>query len=111
MSVTFCIGPRVATDLERPERWINLSNRNAADLLAWLGLPAEEIYGSIAAGELAARFRRRLWDEAWNIDPELPKAHAHRCVVFGRPAGNLRGRMEELVRLAELADDDVISWA
>jgi hypothetical protein len=111
MSVTFCIGPRVAADLERPERWMNLSNRNAAALLAWLSLPTDELYGSMPARELAARCRRRLWDEARNIDPERPEERAARCLFFGRPAGYLRGRTEELLRIAELADDDVISWA
>jgi hypothetical protein len=111
MSVTFSIGRRVEADLERLERWMNLSNRNAADLLAWLGLPTDDLYGSIAARELAARCRRRLWNEARNVDRELPETHAHCCVVLGRPAGYLRTRTEELLGLAELASDDVISWA
>ncbi len=111
MSVTLCIGPRVAADLEYPERWMNLSNRNAADLLAWLGLPTDELYGSIPARELAARCRRRLWAEGRNLDPELPVEHAGRCHILGRPEGYLRTRIEELLRLAELAGDDVVSWA
>jgi hypothetical protein len=110
MSVTFSHGPCVAAELDHVEQWINLSNRNAADLFAWLSLPTDELYGSMPARELAARGRRRLWAEARNIDPELPEERAARSVFFGRPAGYLRGRTEELLRLAELANDDVISW-
>ncbi len=32
MSVTFSIGSRVAADLDRPETFLNLANRNAAAL-------------------------------------------------------------------------------
>ena len=38
---------------------LNLNDRNAAGLLARLGLPAE-LYGSIRARDVAARCRRRL---------------------------------------------------
>ena len=58
MSVTFSIGERASFDLDRA---MNLSNRNAADLLAWLGLATDDLYGQMPARELAARCRRRLW--------------------------------------------------
>ena len=107
MSVTFSIGERASFDLDGA---MNLSNRNAADLLAWLGLPTEDLYGQMPARELAARCRRRLWPEARNLDPGLADEQEGRCFVFGRPAGYLRSRTEELLRLAESAIDGVISW-
>src|SRR5687767_7421614 len=44
MTVTFSIGDRVTT--EAPEGFLNLSNRNARDLLTWLGLPTDDLYGT-----------------------------------------------------------------
>jgi hypothetical protein len=111
MSVTFSIGLRVAAHLDRPDRFLNLANRNAADLLAWLGLPSEDLCGSLPARDLAARCRRRLWPETRNVDAGLPEERIGRSVFLGRPAGYLRSRTEDLLRLAELAGDDVISWA
>ena len=99
MSVTFSIGSRVTCDLQHPDRWLNLSNGNAAGLLVWLGLPTDDLYGSIPARELAARCRRRLWAEARNVDPRLPDEHAGRCHFLGRPEGYLRTRTEELLRI------------
>src|SRR5262249_40429784 len=108
MSVTFSIEERVSMDLE--DSWINLANQNAADLLAWLGLPADELFGQIPARELAALCRRRLWPEARNADPEVPDVDRGRFYRFGRRAGYLRQRTMGLLHLAELADDGVISW-
>ena len=108
MSVTFSIGERLSTDLE--DSWINLANQNAADLLAWLGFPSDDLYGQIPARELAALCRRRLWPEARNADPEVPDVARGRFYRFGRPAGYLRQRTMELLHLAELAGDGVISW-
>jgi hypothetical protein len=107
MSVSFSIGVCVTDDPPS----INLANRNAADLLAWLGLPTEDLWGQMPARDLAARCRRRLWLEPRNFDEPLPAQVEGRLINFGRPAGYLRRRTEELLRLAELAGDDVISWA
>ncbi len=111
MSVTFSLGFRVAADLDRPETFLNLANRNAADLLAWLGLPSEELCGSLPGRELAALCRRRLWPEVRNVDAEVPEERIGRSVFLGRPAGYLQRRTEELLRLAELAGEGVVSWA
>lgn len=88
MSVTFSIGVRVTDD----EPSLNLANRNAADLLAWLGLPTDDLFGQMPARELAARCRRRLWPEPRNFDEALPAQDEGWCVTFGRTAGYLRGR-------------------
>jgi hypothetical protein len=109
MSVTFAIGNRVSTNLDDP--WITLSNQNAADLLLWLGLPANYLVGEVLARELAARCRRRLWPEPRNMDGEVPPEFCSRFYSFGRPIGYLRQRAAELLHLAELAGDGVISWA
>lgn len=53
MSVTFhIVGHRA--DWDDPTTCLNLNNRNAHDLLAWLGLPTEDLWGEIPAKELAA---------------------------------------------------------
>ncbi len=108
MSVTFSIGERVDTD--DPDSFINLANRNAADLLAWLGLSTDDLLGQMPARQLASRCRRRLWPEQRNFDPPLPDEIAGRCHTFGRPAGYLRDRTADLLCLAERAGDGVISW-
>ena len=108
MSVTFSIGNRVSTNLD--DQWINISNQNAADLLVWLGLPVEHLVGELPARELAALCRRRLWPEPRNLDPEVPDQISNRFYCFGRPNGYLRQRTAELLHLAELAGDGLISW-
>lgn len=107
MSVTFSIGNRVSTD---GDAWINLANQNAADLLVWLGLPVDDLYGQISARELAVLCRRRLWLEPRNVDPEVADEVCGRLHRFGRPVGYLRQRTAELLCLAELAGDGVNSW-
>jgi hypothetical protein len=51
----------------RRSQWINLSNQNAADFLAWLGLPTRDLVGELPGRELAALCRRRLWPEPGNL--------------------------------------------
>ena len=108
MSVTFSIGDRVSTDLA--DEWINLSNQNAADLLAWLGIASEYLVGDMPARELAALCRRRLWPEPRNIDPEVPAVFSDRFYAFGRLIGYLRQRTADLLHLAEVAGEGVITW-
>ena len=74
------------------------------------GAANEDLYGQMPARELAARCRRRLWPEARNLDPGLADEQEGRCFVFGRPAGYLRSRTEELLCLAESAGDGIVSW-
>jgi hypothetical protein len=83
MSVTFSIGSRVAADPGCPDTFLNLANRNAADLLAWLGLPSAELYGSLPGRELAALCRRRLWPEKRNVDAERAEERIGRSVFLG----------------------------
>ena len=99
MSVTFWTGDDSAAGL-------NLSNVNAADLLAWLGYERDEFAGALAGSDLAARCRRRLWPEARNIDPAretVTQASPGRATFIecGRPEGYLRDRAARLLKLAE----------
>ena len=91
--------PRVSSDL----------SAQAAEAV-WLGLPVEHLVGELPARELAALCRRRLWPEPRNLDPEVPDQISNRFYCFGRPNGYLRQRTAELLHLAELAGDGLISW-
>lgn len=113
MSVTFSLA---AAD----SRSINLANLNAIDLLRWLGIGVEseaDLVGEMRATEIAARCRRRLWDEARNYDPALPEsvvAVPGRPVIIscGRREGYLRERTEELLAISEsAAPGDVVRWS
>ncbi len=108
MSVTFWIAG--AARSEREQSSLNLNNRNAADLLTWLGLAADELWGEIAARDLAARCRRRLWPEPRNSDLAVDAIEEGRLVICGRPAGYLHERTRQLLQLAELAGDGVIAY-
>jgi hypothetical protein len=98
---------------------VNLCNANAFDLLQWLGLTPASL-GDFPARELAARCRRRLWDEARNHDPAL--AADDRLAALGGPAGGaqvvmqdrrpgyLRHQTERLLAVAQAAGDGLVCW-
>lgn len=101
----------VAGDLDysenRPETFIQLAEADSNDLLKWLWLPASD-FGYVAASDLAARCRRRLWPLPRNYDAGIPARQESsngtvRLVVSGREPGYLRARTEELLKLAERA--------
>lgn len=94
---------------------INLANGNARDLLAWLGIDMLDGYGSMPAREVAALCRRRLWNETRNHDPEVPgfdsqKPDQARVIYQGRRPGYLREQTERLLKIAEAAGDNLVSW-
>ena len=119
MSVTFS-NRSVDVDFDDADTYLNLANSNAGDLLRWLGLPAYAQYGDLigdlAAVELAARCRRRLWPEPRNLDPARPsvdleqpgRAHFLEC---GRQAGYLRERTGQLLALCERDLASIIDWS
>lgn len=106
MSVTFSIRGEKDDDL-----YLNMSNVNARDLLAWLGYTDRvDLLGELDPRDLEARCKRRLWPERRNTDPSRPaKAYGGvgtgmcRVVECGREEGYLRTRTEQLLRLAQLA--------
>jgi hypothetical protein len=107
VSVTFQI-EGVAVDYDDHQTFVNFSNLNAINLLSWLGYRlGPHLVGVLDPRDLAARCRRRLWDEARNHDPAIPPvaSASGRFTICGRPAGGLRDRCQELLRLAELAQD------
>jgi hypothetical protein len=71
MSVTFTVKGERA-NWETGEGFVNLANGNAREVLLWLGYAVEDLWGELHAKELAARCRRRLWNEPRNHDPEKP---------------------------------------
>jgi hypothetical protein len=97
---------------------VNVCETNALDLLQWLGLPVDA-WGQACARDLAARCRRRLWDEARNHDGALSAADRAksigapddpRIVVFGRRAGYLREQTGRLLAVAEAAGEGLVCW-
>jgi hypothetical protein len=93
---------------------VNMSNANAREWLRWIGLPADDC-GEIGAMELAARCRRRLWDETRNYDPAVEgsdhKTPGHaRLIVCDRRPNYLREKTEQMLKICEKAGDRLISW-
>jgi hypothetical protein len=110
MSVTFSVRGE-PVDFESGAGFINLANANARDLLGWLGYEPHPLWGELAARELAARCRRRLWDVARNQDPARPGFTGRgvlgcRCIVGGRDGGYLRERTVRLLAMADRAGED-----
>ena len=94
---------------------LNIANSNAVDLLAWLDLGTEQ-YGHINAKELAARCRRRLWDEPRNDNPaieptEFQPAGGPKVFVGGRRPNYLREMVQRLLKIAERAGDNLVAWS
>jgi hypothetical protein len=90
---------------------MNLCNSNAYDLMNYLGLEID-CCGNHDASDLAARCRRKLWDESRNHDPALPVVVEGRMTYCGRPEGYLRSKCEFLLEVAEYAikHDMEVSW-
>lgn len=92
---------------------LNMNERNARDLLEYLGL-SREGHGTIPAAEMASRCEVQLA----KLRPESarPTVETHRgpnavrVIEGGRPAGYLRDRTAELHRIALAAQDWWISW-
>jgi hypothetical protein len=104
---------------DRCKSEVNVCNANARDLLHWLGLPVDE-YGQVPASDLAARCRRRLWDEPRNHDAAVSAddrlaatglAADDRVVMQGRRPGYLRHQTERLLAVAVVAGDGLVCWA
>jgi hypothetical protein len=113
MSVTFHIDG-IAIDYEDPRTFVNVSNRTALDLLAWLAYPVgPHLAGVLDSRDLAARCRRRLWNEPRNLDPAVPKESllGGRLITCGRQAGRLRARCHDLLRLTATADGRPVHYA
>jgi len=95
---------------------LNCANSNARELLAWLGLPAtDELLGEVEASELAARCRRRLWNEDRNHDPGIEGYEDStpgqcRSIQCGRRADYLRDRTAALLVVAETAGAGFVTW-
>jgi hypothetical protein len=104
--IRFMIAGDLEYSEERPETFVQVSESNCFDLLKWLWMEPSD-FGYVAAPDLAARCRRRMWPIARNYDPALPprgeRSGNVRLVVAGREAGYLRARTEELLKLAERA--------
>ena len=97
------------TDVE-----VNMANDNARQWLRWIGLPPDD-GGEISARELAARCRRRLWDEARNHDPAVEGSDhkedgCARLIICDRRPNYLRERTEQMLKICEKAEGRLIAW-
>ena len=129
MSISFYLGyQRDANTLDwrKGVEPINLSNRNAADLLRFIGQDASEPCGEVTVAELEPALRRLMFarvDEngahAVNADSALdgessggPGTGLCRMIDFGRDAGYLLERTRDLLELCQQAVEptDVIYW-
>ncbi|HSX23313.1 MAG TPA: hypothetical protein VLE97_11120 [Gaiellaceae bacterium] len=98
------------TDVE-----VNMTESNTKDWLRWIGLPPDDC-GQVSARELAARCRRRLWDETRNHDPAVEGYEAKdpgkaRLIVCDRGPDYLRERTAQMLKVCEKAGDRLIAWA
>ena len=97
--------------------FVQISQSNARDFFAWIGVDSPGLIGEIPARELAALLRRRLWPERKQDGDAgiLASVHARpsraTLIDLGRPAGRLAAYAVRLLRLAEHAGDGVIFWA
>lgn len=93
---------------------LNLSNSNALELLHFLNVPNPTYGGEIPARELEALCRRALirLNNISNLDEEIPTRIDGNIITPRRPAGYLKGRVEELLQLScqRIGDDDQIYW-
>lgn len=115
MSVTFQVKGQTidVEDLGDPESpFLNVNNRNGAELLWRLGLDDQELYGELRAGE----FKKRCEAALTQPDPGI-KAHdgtgakGARWHDMGRPAGRIHQHLQHLAKIAEDAGElGVICW-
>lgn len=92
---------------------LNLANYNAMDLIQWLGISISA--NEIPARDLAAKCRRRLWDEDRNHDGALDGYEdcmpGHAKIIFqGRDPDYLRNKTAILLKIAERAGDGLVAW-
>lgn len=92
---------------------LNLNERNWRDLLDYLGLEIRPI-GRIAAPRLAELCKRRLAMADVQSAVDSTEGYGRGgCLVItgGRPAGYLRDRAEQLLKIALAAGDAWVSWS
>jgi hypothetical protein len=87
---------------------LNVSNVNACELFAHIGLAWEPV-GTMPAAEFAAMCERRL--ARLSAEPMIPPRTEGRVVWCGRRAGYLRDRTAELLRVALAAGNGFVAWA
>jgi hypothetical protein len=117
MSVTFS-SDRIEVDYETPATFLHLANKNAEDLLEWVGIESEKLNGEIPVVDLIPLCRRRLWPIPRNVDPGShavtyggPGTGTCRVVDDGRRPQYLPEKTACLLALCFRAGGGVIRWA
>lgn len=123
MSVNFYNPANPADYNEETGEWtggteLNVSNVNARDLLAFLGLDLEgdndDLYGQILAKDLEVLCRRRLMvASVKGNDPALPTTEEGNFINCGRGEGYLVEKTKVLLKIAQerKSDEDRIVWS
>lgn len=92
---------------------LNMNNRNAHDLLVYLGLdvsPTFDTGGHIDARQLVALCEKRLGMEY--VEAELPPTQRGRVFEAGRPAEYLLNRCRDLLLIARMAGPGFkVAWS
>lgn len=113
MSVTFYASGE-AESAESPR--LNLSNNQARDFFRWLGLPANDLCGSMWAEDLAERVRRVLHPEVVAVGdagkPTVTISHANGVTetFAGRRPGTVAKWARQLLLIAETAGPRDVVW-
>lgn len=95
--------------------YVNVAEDHAVELLRWLGyeVDPQDLCGLLPPADLRRRCLRRLADTPANVAGDLPRAAIRRgnFILAGRDAGYLRRRTQELLALAERADDRMVEYS
>jgi hypothetical protein len=111
--VTFCASGD-SGEVDSPT--LILTHNQARVFLHWLGLPSNELCGSMWASDLAARIRRVLHPAVVDVgddrEPPVKLTHPSGGSEFfgGRPRGALAEWARQLLRIAEKAGLGDVAW-
>ena len=114
MSVTFYASGE-AGSAESPK--LNLSNTQARNFLRWLGLPANDLCGSMWAEDLAVRLRRVLHPAVVMVadegTPSMVNSHPSggSKTFVGREAGAHANWARQLLQIAAAAGNRDVVWS
>jgi hypothetical protein len=117
MSVTFFVSGEPVEPPGAGGHYLSLSNTQAREFLKWLGLSANELYGSMWAEDLAARIRRSQHPAVVGVGDEgkplleIPQEGGGTEIFAGRRPGVFAAWAARLLRIAEVAGNRDVAWS